>query len=97
MTDVKTLFRVAEMDDATPSIDLHGKTVEEARQDIDYFLSDLLYRNIRIGKIIHGKGMDRLSRTIPDFLRVHDVVEAIHSPGGTHETGAVIYVSVKID
>lgn len=96
MNDLKTLFRVAEMDDSVPILDLHGKTVEEARQEIDYFLSDLVTKGVRIGKVIHGKGKERLLKEVPLILKGHRFIEAVHNPGGTYETGAVVYVSVDI-
>lgn len=94
MNDLKTLLRVAEIDPSVPALDVHGMRVNEARHEVDFFIDKLFREKIRIGKIIHGKGEDILSRDLPRFLKEHAQVECVHTPAGTYETGAVIYVSL---
>ena len=96
MNDLMTLFRVAEIDPSVPALDVHGMRLEEAKHEIDFFLDRVMRSGVRIGKIIHGKGEEILSRQLPDFLRKLPIIENIHIPGGTYETGAVIYVSLKV-
>lgn len=96
MNDIQTLLRVAEIDPSIPFVDLHGMSIEEAKYQTDLFLDWLFRDQLRIGKIIHGKGEDILSRALPDFLKKHARIERIHTPAGTHETGSVIYVSILV-
>lgn len=95
MSDLITLFRIAEIDPSVPSIDVHGMRLDEAKHEIDYFFDRLIRDKVQIGKIIHGKGEEILARNLPEFLRKHAQVEKLHTPAGTYEMGAVIYVSVK--
>lgn len=94
MEDVRTLFRVAEIDPSIPAVDVHGMRLEEAKYAIDFFIDRLVREKSRIGKIIHGKGEEILARILPKYIEKHEFVESTHMPGGTYETGAVIYVSI---
>ena len=44
------------------SLDLHGFTQEAARQQLNAFLDEVLERNFRCVKIIHGKGLSSKER-----------------------------------
>ncbi|MCD6253476.1 MAG: endonuclease MutS2 [Thermotogae bacterium] len=50
-------------------LDVRGKTVEEAWQEIDAFLDELVLTDINRAEIIHGKGSGRLARGIWERLR----------------------------
>ncbi len=96
MNNIQTLLRVAEIDPSVRSVDLHGMSVEEAKYQAELFVDQLFREGVRIGKIIHGKGEDILSRALPESLKKHKYIERIHTPAGTHETGSVIYVSILV-
>jgi len=82
-------------------LDLHGMTIEQARDDLSLFIQFCYHHDIRCAKIIHGKGYRKqhqypiLKNKVNQWLRQHPNVLAFHSAlpkdGGT---GAV-YVLLK--
>lgn len=84
----------------TKSLDLHGATVEQARNRLDHFLTACLKQERRCVRIIHGKGklevkLPVLKNHVNSWLRQHPAVlafcSAIPRDGGT---GAV-YILLK--
>ena len=76
---------------ANNSLDLRGKTVEEALLDVDGFLDRSLRRRITPVVIIHGHGTGALRRAVREFLRDSPYVSAFR-PGkrGEGEDGVTI-------
>jgi DNA-nicking Smr family endonuclease len=80
------------------TLDLHGLTVNEARDVVSRFLSQSLLQQLRVIKIIHGKGGDkgailrgRVYQWLPQVSQVLAFCSTIAKDGGT---GAV-YVLLK--
>jgi len=55
-------------------IDLHGKTVEEALDELDRFLDSAVVHRLSSVKIIHGHGTGRLRRGVREHLDRHPQV-----------------------
>lgn len=82
-------------------LDLHRRTVEQARRDVFQFAQDCIRHDIRVGIIVHGKG-DRTpdnQATIKSFinkwLRDMDEVMAFHSAQRHHGGLGAVYVLFK--
>lgn len=80
-------------------LDLHGKTVAAARDELSRFLMECRYRDIRCVRIIHGKGKGSTNRgpvlkgKVDRWLRQRDEVVAFCSaPSVDGGTGAVYVV-----
>lgn len=56
---------------AASSVDLRGKTVEEAMLDLDKFIDSVLRSGLNEITIIHGKGTGALRKGIHVYLRKH--------------------------
>ena len=56
---------------ANSSVDLRGKTVEEAMMDLDMFIDSVLRSGLNEITIIHGKGTGALRKGIHVYLRKH--------------------------
>ena len=59
----------AERSHAAASIDLHGKTVEEAIAALDSFLNDALLASVAEVRVIHGRSGGRLKAAVHKRLR----------------------------
>lgn len=82
-------------------LDLHRRTVEEARRDVFQFAQDCVHHDVRVGIIVHGKG-DRtpenqatLKSYINKWLRDMDEVMAFHSAQRHHGGLGAVYVLFK--
>lgn len=82
-------------------LDLHGLTVEQAKQAVDQFLQSCMQQQVRVALIIHGKGRFRelpiLKNKLNHWLRSLDVVLAFCSAGATHGSRGAVYVLLKKD
>ena len=56
---------------ASSSVDLRGKTVEEAMLDLDKFIDSVLRSGLNEITIIHGKGTGALRKGVHIYLRKH--------------------------
>jgi DNA mismatch repair protein MutS2 len=69
------------------SIDLHGKTVEEALAALDEFLNDALLAGAAAATVIHGRSGGRLKsavhRRLKELASVHAFRIDPHNPGAT--------------
>lgn len=67
-------------------LDLHGKTIKEAYDALEYFLANALVKNYRYVEIIHGKGLHskqgvgKLSTKVREWLAQTSVVQAYCEP-----------------
>jgi len=62
---------------ALREIDLHGNTVDEAIPIIEEFLKKSYQDNVRLVRIIHGKGIGVLRKAIREYLGKHKLVKSI--------------------
>lgn len=80
-------------------LDLHGLSVEEARETVDAFLRQCLTDNLRIVLIIHGKGrhdrMPILKNKLNHWLRNTPLVLAFCSAAAPHGSRGALYVLLK--
>lgn len=80
-------------------LDLHGKTVAEARVAVDKFLQQCLQQGLRVALIIHGKGhhsqMPVLKNKINHWLRETTNILAFCSAAPTHGSQGATYVLLK--
>ena len=58
------------------SLDLHGKTVEEAVEALDTFLNDALLAGLAEVQVIHGRSGGRIKAAVHTRLRALSVVRA---------------------
>ncbi|MFD1382601.1 DNA endonuclease SmrA [Rhodanobacter aciditrophus] len=79
-------------------LDLHRRTVDQARRDVFQFIEDCMRNDIRVGIIVHGKG-DRtpdnqatIKSYINKWLRDLDDVMAFHSAQRHHGGLGAVYV-----
>lgn len=74
------------------AVDLHGCTVEEARQAVLQIIQIAKDENQNVLKIVHGKGPDAILKTyVNSWLRQHrDVLAFVSAPEKQGGTGAVL-------
>ncbi|PEN14532.1 endonuclease MutS2 [Longibacter salinarum] len=76
--------------EASPTIDVRGERVEQARQRIQHFIDDAIAAGLNTVEILHGKGTGALRQAIHDDLRsrsdVKDVRKAPIEQGGAGVT-----------
>lgn len=75
----------------SPELNVMGKTVLEATQEIDKYLDDAVLAHLSKVTIIHGKGTGALRNGIHEYLRRHPLVSSFR-PGefGEGEYGVTI-------
>ncbi len=81
-------------------LDLHGYTVEQAREAVYRFVRDCLSNDIRCALITHGKGEGRkqpalLKSCIAHWLPQLDQVLAFHSAQKHHGASGATYVMLR--
>lgn len=80
---------------ATTEINVLGYTVDEATFVIDKFLDDCALSNIKVARIVHGKGTGALRSGIHAFLKFHPHVSSFRlGTFGEGEMGVTI-VNIK--
>ena len=52
-----------------PSLDLHGKTVDEAIEAVEVWVNDVLLAGHGEARVIHGRGGGRLKAALHQYLR----------------------------
>ncbi len=82
------------------TLDLHGETVESARQIIKRFIADSRQSGVRCALITHGKGERRpnpavLKSCVNHWLRQFPEVLAFHSANKRHGGLGATYVLLK--
>jgi DNA mismatch repair protein MutS2 len=72
-------------DDMKSEINLIGRTVDEATNDLEKYLDQAFLAGLPRVRVIHGTGMGILRRALRDYLRTHPHVAKIEEP--THQEG----------
>ncbi|WP_251981593.1 Smr/MutS family protein, partial [Salinibacter ruber] len=54
--------------EASPSIDVRGERVDEARRQVQHFLDDAVAANLDTVEILHGKGTGALRNALHEML-----------------------------
>lgn len=71
-------------------IDLHGLSIESARETFEYFLSEAIRRGLKCVKVIHGRGLkSKRDPIIKDYLKTW-IVRAMHRKWVTAFSNAVM-------
>jgi len=83
-------------------LDLHRRTVEQARNALWHFVDDCHKHGVRCALVTHGKGEGReqparLKSCVNHWLRQFDQVLAFHSAQKTHGGVGATYILVKKD
>lgn len=76
---------------SNPSLDLHGRSVEQALHEIEYFISDAVMANLGQVEIIHGLGSGKVQRATHGFLKKCGVVRAFKLKEGNPGTTVVFF------
>ncbi len=73
-------------------VDLHGSTIDEARDAVLTLINDAIQNDETVVKIVHGKGIDAILKTcVNGWLRQMDNVLAfVSAPSNDGGTGAVL-------
>ena len=74
-------------------LDLHGKTVVEAQNELEYFLYKAHLEQESLVKVVTGWGEGRLYLSIEKFLKQHPLVKNVKKPLNTNE--AAFWVEVE--
>ncbi|MDQ3023323.1 MAG: Smr/MutS family protein [bacterium] len=71
-----------QMQDSADTLDLHGYTIEEAREQLDEFISSCLLTNVGTVRIMHGVGTGRLRTFVQDYLKKEAHVKSVREAPG---------------
>ncbi len=82
-------FMAAEMGRATPELDLHGMTREDALRVVDEELDRAYMEGVEALRIVHGAGTGALREAIRALLDKHPHVKAWRPAQGTQASGVV--------
>ena len=79
------------------AVDIHGCTIEEARDAMTQLLSQAKQNNETVVKIVHGKGKDAIIKTcVNGWLRqISDVMAFVSAPANDGGNGAVLVLLKK--
>lgn len=72
----------AELGAEVPTLDLHGTYPDEVEHSIDVFITGCYADEVRVFKIIYGKGTGRLRDTVHAILKKHAMVDCIEEKPG---------------
>lgn len=87
--------------DIEAMLDLHGLTVEQARQEVHRFIQDCMRCDVRLGLISHGKGQRNkgqiplLKSFLARWLPMFPEVMAYHSAQKWHGGAGAVYVLLR--
>ncbi|MGC8842187.1 MAG: endonuclease MutS2, partial [Candidatus Sumerlaeaceae bacterium] len=75
---------------SSDTLDLHGKTWEEARSLLEKFLDQAIVNGLRCVRIVHGHGAGKLRKAVREFLEQEPYVAKVYfappAQGGTAAT-----------
>lgn len=85
---------------ADATLDLHRRTVREARDDVWRFVEDGIAQGLRSVLVLHGRGdrsetPGRLKSYVAAWLEAHDGVLAFHSAKRQHGGYGAVYVLLR--
>lgn len=70
------------------TLDLRGKTIEEAKIELDFYFSEIINLNYEKIYIIHGKGTGKLSNFVHEYLKTKKKIIASYNYASLSEGGA---------
>ena len=91
ISDHEASVFAAELGGEVAELDLHGLDVEDTRRELDKFLNHEFMQGSDAVKIIHGRGEQKLQKTVENFLSGHDLVEYFRGSQDPKQAGAVTY------
>lgn len=88
----------AELGGSSPVLDLHGLPPDEAERELDLFVNLEFAgperRDLKVIKIIHGRGAGILRNTVIKYLKDSQFVEKFRDAQDPAQTNGVIYVAL---
>jgi DNA mismatch repair protein MutS2 len=75
----------------TVFVDLHGMSVDEARDELDKFLDTEFMNGTEVVKIVHGRGEQKLRKMVENHLAKHKLVEYHRGSQSPSQQGAVTF------
>lgn len=82
MNQLQAKIMSAELGGEIPSLDLHGKFVDDALENLEIFLSDLIVSKEDVGKIIYGGGTGKLEEVVLYYLQNSKLIGKIIEKSG---------------
>ena len=71
-------------------VDLHGLSIESARETFEYFLNEAIKKSLKCIKVIHGRGLkSKRTPIIKDYLKTW-IVRAMHRKWVTAFSNAIM-------
>jgi DNA mismatch repair protein MutS2 len=80
--------------DMKPEINLIGRTVDEARGELEKYLDQAFLAGLPRVRVVHGTGMGILRRALREYLRTHPHVAKIEEP--SHQEGGAGATTVDL-
>ena len=81
-------------DNMKSEINLIGRTVDEARDELEKYLDQAFLAGLPRVRVVHGTGMGILRRALREYLRTHPHVAKIEEP--THQEGGAGATTVDL-
>ncbi|MDY6821577.1 MAG: Smr/MutS family protein, partial [Deferribacterota bacterium] len=75
-------------------LNLVGKTVEEALEELDNFISVMLLNNVEVFYIIHGRGTGKLKKGVHEYLKNNKYVKSYRIANADEGGEAVTIVEI---
>ncbi len=85
----------AQLNEDTPTIDLHGLTKQNAKYELEFFLDHSRTAGERVVRIIHGRGQGYLKEVVLDTLESDPLVKKFEQAQAQHELGGVTYAELR--
>lgn len=89
-SDFETAVFAAELGTAE-SLDLHGMSREETKNELDKFLNHQFMLGTEVVKIIHGRGDQILRRAVEDYLKKCPFIEYFRGSNNPAEAGGATF------
>lgn len=88
-------FWSAEMNSATPALDVHGYSISAAIHELDFFIDRAVMQGAEVIKVIHGAGTGALRAAVHEALSADKRVMSIRDSERSGEGGAVLYAILR--
>ena len=91
---VRVTVTSSSSDNMKSEINLIGRTVDEARDELEKYLDQAFLAGLPRVRVVHGTGMGILRRALREYLRTHPHVAKIEEP--THQEGGAGATTVDL-
>ena len=76
-------FYAAELGAKIPELDLHGNYPDVAKEKMEIFISDLVFKKENIGRVIYGGGTGKLREIVLNIAKNSPLVKDVKEEGGS--------------